>query len=184
MFSIVGLGNPGGRYESTRHNVGFMLADRLADSCGIRFRAAGKSVYGEGMISGNTVVIVKPQTYMNRSGDALRELIARGIIEASGVIAAYDDCDLPLGRLRIRKNGGSGGHRGVASIIEALGTKEFPRIRLGIGRPAGDTADYVLSPFSPEEEAPVREMLAKAQEALAAIITEGLDAAMNRFNAG
>lgn len=184
MLLIVGLGNPGREYERTRHNAGFMLVDLLAAEFDIKLDKKGKGVWGKGRIAGEDVVLLKPQTFMNLSGEAVAEARAFYKVPAGSVIIAYDDCDLPLGKLRIRQDGGSGGHRGVNSIITHLGSKDFPRIRLGIGRPAfGDIVGYVLTPFSKEEQSAVGEMLCRGKEAVEVLITGGIDQAMNRFNA-
>ena len=183
MLLIVGLGNPGREYERIRHNAGFMLVDLLALSAGIKFDKKGKGLWGKGRIAGEEVVLLKPQTFMNLSGEAVSEVRAFYKIPATALIVAYDDCDLPLGKLRIRKDGGSGGHRGVSSIIATLGSKEFARIRLGIGRPPhNDTAGYVLSQFSKEEQPAVEEMLCRGKESVELLITGRIDQAMNTFN--
>ncbi|MBI2412453.1 MAG: aminoacyl-tRNA hydrolase [Deltaproteobacteria bacterium] len=183
MFVIAGLGNPGAEYEDTRHNVGFMLVDRAALEYGIKLKRSGKALSGRGSIKGVEVALLKPLTYMNLSGEAVRAFVESNAVSAESIMAAYDDCDLPLGRIRLRKNGGSGGHRGVESMVRCLGTNDFKRMRLGVGRREGvDTAEYVLSPFEPEEKAAVEEMLSKALAALEAVVAEGMDLAMNRFN--
>lgn len=183
MFVIAGLGNPGAEYEDTRHNVGFMLVDRAALSYGIKLKRSGKALCGTGTIKGVEVALLKPLTYMNLSGEAIRGFIEANAVSAESIIAAYDDCDLPLGRLRLRKNGGSGGHRGVESMIRSLGTRDFKRIRLGVGRREGvDTAEYVLSPFEPKEKGAVEEMLSRGLAALEDVVAVGIDSAMNRFN--
>lgn len=183
MLLIVGLGNPGKEYERTRHNAGFMLVDLLAGEAGIKFDKKGKGLWGKGSFAGEEVVLLKPQTFMNLSGEAVSEASAFYKIPATSMIVAYDDCDLPLGRLRVRKDGGSGGHRGVNSIIASAGSRDFPRVRLGVGRPPhGDTANYVLSPFAKEEMSALDEMLRRAIESLEVIITGGIDQAMNKFN--
>lgn len=183
MFVIAGLGNPGAEYEDTRHNVGFMLVDKAALSYGIKLKRSGKALCGTGTIKGVEVALLKPLTYMNLSGEAIMGFIGANAVSAESIIAAYDDCDLPLGRLRLRKNGGSGGHRGVESMIRALGTRDFKRMRLGVGRREGvDTAEYVLSPFEPEEKGAVEEMLSRGLAALEDVVAVGIDSAMNRFN--
>ncbi len=183
MLLIVGLGNPGREYERTRHNAGFMLVDLLANDAGIKLDKKGKGVWGKGRIAGQEVVLLKPQTFMNLSGEAVQEVRAFYKVQTGSMIVAYDDCDLPLGKLRIRKDGGSGGHRGVNSIITALGSKDFPRIRLGVGRPPhGDTANYVLSPFTKDEQPALDEMLCRGKESVDVFITGGIDQAMNMFN--
>jgi PTH1 family peptidyl-tRNA hydrolase len=183
VLLIVGLGNPGREYERTRHNAGFMLVDLLALEAGIKLDKKGKGVWGKGRIAGEEVVLLKPQTFMNLSGEAVSEVRAFYKIQAGSMIVAYDDCDLPIGKLRIRKDGGSGGHRGVNSIIATLGSKDFPRIRLGVGRPPhGDTANYVLSPFTKDEQPALEEMLCRGKESVEVLITGGIDQAMNMFN--
>jgi len=183
------LGNPGGEYAATRHNVGFMLADRLAEAGGVRFGKSGSALIAKGLVFGAQAVLIKPQTYMNLSGQAIAEFSSFYKIEAGRVLVFYDDCDLPLGKLRLRKDGGSGGHKGVESIITALGSRDFPRLRLGIGRPANsanpdspELKDYVLAPFTRGEAAIVDEMLGIAMDAVKTFVTDGIDAAMNRFN--
>lgn len=184
MLLIVGLGNPGPAYEVTRHNVGFMLADRLSERCSISFSPSPSALWGRGRVFGQEAVVIKPLTYMNLSGRAVREFRDAYSVDTESIIVAYDDCDLPFGRLRIRKNGGSGGHRGINSIIEHLGSQNFPRIRLGIGRPLeGDIVDYVLSPFSEEETATLDDMLQRGVSSIEAMVSRGLDYAMNSFNA-
>lgn len=184
MLLIAGLGNPGPRYEATRHNVGFMLLDRLSEAHGISCtRKDPLGVWGEGAIVGSEVVLLKPLTYMNRSGDAVLRFSTGMSIDPASIVVAYDDVDLPLGRLRIRKKGGSGGHRGLGSIIERLGTRDFPRIRLGVGKPdTGEVSDHVLSPFAEGEHELLEEMLTRGTASVEAIITEGIDRAMTRFN--
>lgn len=183
MFLIAGLGNPGGRYARTRHNIGFMLADRLAGAAGVRFSASGESLWAKGTVAGCDAVFLKPQTFMNLSGGPVRAFAERFKVEEGSIIIAYDDIDLPTGRIRVKRGGGSGGHRGVASVIERLGGRDFIRVRLGVGRPVhGDVADYVLSPFSEDEVASVDEMLERGALAVECIAAEGIDAAMNRFN--
>ncbi len=184
MLLIVGLGNPGREYEGTRHNVGFMLIDRLAAAYNIKLKKSGAALIGKGIISGAQTVLMKPQTYMNLSGEAVARFSDFFSIPAASIAAAHDDCDLPFGRLRLRKNGGSAGHKGIISIIELMGSSDFQRIRLGIGRPPfGDIADYVLRPFSPEEKHGLEELLKRGVESVAALASVGIDSAMNKFNA-
>ncbi|MBI5971178.1 MAG: aminoacyl-tRNA hydrolase [Deltaproteobacteria bacterium] len=192
MFLLAGLGNPGREYAATRHNVGFMLADRLAEAGGVKFGKSGSALIAKGMVFGAQAVLIKPQTYMNLSGQAVAEFVSFYKIDAGSLLVFYDDCDLPLGKIRLRKDGGSGGHKGVESIISALGSKDFPRLRLGIGRPANlpDSAnpdgpelkDYVLTPFTCEEGVIVDEMLGIALDAVKEFMTHGIDVAMNGFN--
>lgn len=184
MLLIVGLGNPGRDYEGTRHNAGFMLIDRIAARHKIRFTRAARALSGRGAVAGQDAVLLKPQSFMNLSGQAVKEAAEAFSVEPDAIIVAHDDCDLPLGKIRLRRGGGSGGHKGVASVIERVGTREFRRIRLGVGRPPdGDTVEYVLSRFSSAEEEALEGMLDRGADAVEALIAEGIDAAMNRFNA-
>lgn len=183
LLLLVGLGNPGKEYAATRHNVGFMLVDRLAGECGIRLGRTGSALSGKGVVFGAQAFLIKPQTYMNLSGQAVAELKSFYKVDAGGILAVYDDCDLPLGKMRFRKGGGSGGHKGVESLISAVGSMDFPRLRLGVGRPGhGELKDYVLTPFTKEEAPVVEEMLGRAIDALKTFVTDGIDAAMNSFN--
>ncbi len=180
---MAGLGNPGMEYAATRHNVGFMLADRLAEAGGVKFGKSGSALRAKGIVFGEQAVLVKPQTYMNLSGQAVAEFGSFYKIDHAAILVFYDDCDLPLGKLRLRKDGGSGGHKGVESIITALGGRDFPRLRLGIGRPeAGELNGHVLAPFTPGEAAIVDEMLGIAMDAVKTFMTDGIGVAMNRFN--
>lgn len=187
MFLVVGLGNPGKEYEKTRHNAGFIAVERLASEYGIAIKKKECSALtGSGKILGQSVILAKPQTYMNRSGEAVRCLVKSYGIDLEKLIVIYDDIDLPLGKIRIRTRGGSGGHRGVASIIAELGTSDFPRIRLGIGRPEGRQADvvqYVLSPFETDEFELFLPSLEKMLEAIRLIFTRGFPTAMSIINA-
>lgn len=186
MNLIVGLGNPGRRYRGTRHNMGAEVVDRLARRAGIAIdEDAGFARVGRGRIAGRRVLLAKPQTYVNVSGEAVRDLRRRHRLRLPDIFVVVDDLDLPLGRIRLRAEGSAGGHNGLRSIIEALGTTEFPRLRVGVGRPpAGiDPADHVLTRFSPEEHEVLDAVLDRAAEALEAAVVEGVEAAMNRFNA-
>lgn len=184
MFVIAGLGNPGASYGRTRHNVGFMLVDRLAGKHGIGFSASAMCQWGEGLVSGKEIVLLKPLTYMNRSGAAVEGFRAEFGAPVSSVLVVYDDCDLLFGKIRLRRSGGSGGHRGLESVIECLGTTDFPRLRLGVGRPSdGNIIDYVLSPFSREEEGPLLEMLDAGVGCVEAMLERDIDYAMNKCNA-
>lgn len=190
---VVGLGNPGEEYAHNRHNVGYWTVNRLARKHGIAFDVRTSSYFlGEGRIGGRSVALAKPRTYMNRSGDAVWNLVKRlKLDEPSELLVVYDELDLPVGKVRIRARGGPGGQKGVAHIIERLGTDRFPRVRIGIGRPVVDgqptwepeaVAAYVLSDPPPEERALLDEAVARAVEAIEVAIAEGLEAAMNRFN--
>jgi len=183
LLLIVGLGNPGTEYARTRHNAGFMLIDRLSEAYSIRMSRHGKGAWGAGRIAGAEVTLLKPLTYMNLSGQAVSELLGEYPELSGSLLLVYDDCDLPLGKVRIRKSGGSGGHRGLSSIINTLGTKDIPRVRLGIGRPEdGDVVEYVLSQFAPDDLPQLEEMLGRAREAVESIIANGIEQAMNSFN--
>ncbi|GMR04693.1 MAG: aminoacyl-tRNA hydrolase [Thermodesulfobacteriota bacterium] len=184
MLLIAGLGNPGPRYELTRHNVGFMLIDRLSSVYNIRCgHSTGKALWGRGLVAGREVVLIKPMTFVNLSGEAVEDFLSEFRVPIESLVVVYDDCYLPLGRIRIRPAGGGGGHKGVDSIIRCLGSDAFPRIRLGIGRPMKeDLADYVLSPFTPEEMEVVDGMLERAVSSIEVLATEGIAGAMNKFN--
>jgi PTH1 family peptidyl-tRNA hydrolase len=184
-FLLVGLGNPGREYRLTRHNIGFMAVDRLAESLGVTFsRMQSQALMTQISKDGNRLILAKPQTYMNLSGQAVSALLKFYKIPLERLLVMHDDLDLPLGTLRLRPSGGSAGQRGLASIIERLGTQEFPRLRMGIGRPPGqmDAADYVLQSFSTSDQIIVKAVLDTAVEACLAFVHDGLDAAMNRFN--
>jgi PTH1 family peptidyl-tRNA hydrolase len=183
---IVGLGNPGRKYAANRHNAGFHCLDRLADAHHLVFD--GKRDQAElamGHIAGRRVILAKPQTYVNGSGEAVGALARFYKIEAGDVLVIYDDLDLPQGTIRLRPQGSSGGHRGIESIIEHLGTREFPRLRVGIGRPPGrmEPKAYVLQDFTAAELEVMEEVYQRAMVAVEALIQEGVKEAMNRFNA-
>ncbi|HET6947925.1 MAG TPA: aminoacyl-tRNA hydrolase [bacterium] len=187
MKLIVGLGNPGRRYRQTRHNVGWEVISRLARRARIVVdEEDGFSDVGRGAIGGTRVILARPQTYVNVSGEAVRDLRRRHRLRPQDIVVVVDDLDLPLGRLRLRASGSAGGHNGLKSIIEAIGTTEFPRLRVGIGRPPEgvDPADYVLTPFTSDEQAVVDAALDRAAEAIETAVTEGIETAMNRFNPG
>jgi len=182
MKLVVGLGNPGPAYAATRHNVGFWIVDRLAERHGLT------GVPGEplcGAIEGEEVVLLKPQTFMNRSGSAVARTALAFAVGPTEILVAYDDLDLPVGKVRLRIAGGAGGHRGVASIIETLGLREFPRLRVGIGRPpaGADVVDYVLEPPAPDQEEALAEAVDVAAAAVEIWLAEGIQTAMNRTHA-
>ena len=184
-FLIVGLGNPGRDYRYNRHNVGFMLLDRLAKGLGGTFgRLESRALLAKAGLEGKRILLAKPQTFMNLSGQSTGALLRFYKVPVDHLLVAYDDVDLPLGTLRLRPDGGSAGQKGMASIIERLGTQEFPRLRIGIGRPPGrmQAADYVLQDFSSEENEVISLALDRAVEAVRVFILEGLDTAMNQFN--
>jgi PTH1 family peptidyl-tRNA hydrolase len=184
-FLIAGLGNPGPQYRHTRHNVGFMLVDRLAARLGVKFsRLESKALVTKGEHNSRRLVLAKPQTFMNLSGQPVGSLLRFYKIPPARFMVAYDEVDLPLGTIRIRPDGGSAGHKGMASIIERLGGQEFPRLRLGVGRPPGrmQAADFVLQDFSAGEAEMLEVTLERGVEAVLTFVSEGLDAAMNRYN--
>lgn len=186
MKLIVGLGNPDRRYQHTRHNVGWEVIDRLARRLGIAVdQEDGWAVAGGGTVARRRVLLAKPQTYVNLSGTAVGDLRRRHRVKLTDLVVVVDDLDLPLGRLRLRPGGSHGGHNGLRSIIEALESEAFARLRVGIGRPPEgmDPAQFVLTPFTVEERATMDPALDRAAEAIEAIVREGLPAAMNRFNA-
>jgi len=189
---IVGLGNPGRSYARNRHNIGFRCLNHFARAQGIRFdRKQGGARIGLGEVSGSTVILAKPQTSMNLSGGPVSRLVRKFDIGLDDLLVIHDDLDLPLGKIRIRPVGSSGGHKGVDSIISSLGSQDFPRLRVGIGRPivlensvvANEAViDYVLSDFTSEEEQFVTEVIIKVSAAIVSIINEGLSQAMNKYN--
>lgn len=186
MFCIVGLGNPGQEYDHSWHNVGFRVVDEVAARCGVSIRRrCYRALTVETMIDRAEVLLMKPQVYMNRSGESVAAAVGELGIPMDRVVVTFDDADLPLGLLRVRRGGGSGGHRGIASIIETTGTNEFIRVRLGIGRPpagAPDLASYVLSPIPASAEGIVGPLVARAADAITCVTKEGADAAMRTFN--
>jgi PTH1 family peptidyl-tRNA hydrolase len=183
---IVGLGNPGIEYQFTPHNMGFLAVDRIAEECGVRVNNRHcRAQTARTRIAGQEVVLAKPETFMNLSGASVSELVREYEAKPEeDLILLYDELDLPFGTLRVRPRGRSAGHNGVQSIIGALGTQEFTRIRLGIGPdyPVGDGARYVLSQFKKAQLETVSEVLEQASDAVRVILTDGLQAAMNRFN--
>ncbi len=185
MKIIAGLGNPGREYENTKHNAGFMTLDILADRLGIDIRKQKfKALIGEGRIGTEKVILVKPQTYMNLSGESLREIVGFYKIDIEDLIVIYDDIDIPVGTLRIRGKGSAGTHNGMRSVVHQLQDDGFPRIRVGIGGEKGERkiVQYVLSGFSGEEKDKMGEAVLKAAEAAECIVTDGVSTAMNRFN--
>lgn len=183
MYIIAGLGNPGDKYAQTRHNMGFRAIDKLADDLSVDVtKTKFKSLIGECRIGTQKVLLVKPQTYMNLSGDALREVTNFYKIPAENVIVIYDDIDIPLGSIRIRKFGGPGTHNGMRSIVSQLGTTEFPRIRAGVGGNDGSLVDHVIGKVSKDENAILDETAVKAAKAAKDIIEVGIEKAMNLNN--
>ena len=185
IYLIVGLGNPGREYKDNRHNVGFMLVDRLTVRLNARLsRMQAKALVGSVNYEGDKIILAKPQTYMNLSGQSIQELARFYKLPLENVIVAHDDLDLPFGTVRIRPGGGPGGQKGIASTIERLGTKDFRRLRIGIGRPPGrmDPAAYVLQDFAQSDLMLLSEILDHAADAVLTFVTHGLNAAMNQFN--
>ena len=183
MFLIVGLGNPGREYENTRHNIGFAAMDVLAEKYNIDInRSKFKGEYGEGFINGNKVILLKPYTFMNLSGESVREAIDFYKLTEEEVLIIYDDISLEVGRLRIREKGSAGGHNGIKSIINHMGTDVFTRIKIGVGAPKGDLVNHVLGRFSKEEVNILKQTLDAVTEATAEIIDNGAKEAMNKFN--
>jgi PTH1 family peptidyl-tRNA hydrolase len=184
-FLITGLGNPGPEYRHTRHNVGFMLVDAVAAAIGVKFtRIEMRALATRGEYQGHKIILAKPQTFMNLSGQSVGALARYYKVPTSQVLIAYDDVDLPLGTIRIRHSGGSAGQKGMASIIEKLGTQDIPRMRLGIGRPPGrmEAAAYVLQEFSSSEAILLKQVLERAAQAALRFVSHGLETAMNEYN--
>ena len=185
MYLIVGLGNPTREYEHTRHNAGFDAVDMLADRLNISVKEKKhKGLCGKGMLGAEKVILLKPQTYMNLSGESVRAAADFYKIDHEHIIVMYDDIDRDVGKLRVRAKGSAGGHNGIKNIIAHLGTQEFPRVRIGVGAKPDrmDLADYVLGRFPQVEQSVMEDAFKEAAEAAAAIVEDGIDAAMNRFN--
>ena len=186
VYLIVGLGNPESRYDRTRHNVGFRALDRLAKRLDVKVnRFKWKAIYGQGRMGAHKVILMKPQTYMNLSGESVREAAGFWKVPAERIIVLFDDISLPVGKIRVRPKGSAGGHNGIKSIISCLGTDAFPRVKVGVGgkpHPEMDLADWVLSAFSSSEEKELEPALERAAEAAELLVTRGAEPAMNRFN--
>lgn len=186
-YLVAGLGNPGKNYEMTRHNIGFHVIDYIADELGIKVnKLKYKALYGEGTVNGNRVIFVKPQTYMNNSGESIIDFVNFFKIPVGNVIIISDDIALDAGRIRVRGKGSAGGHNGLKSIIYHLRSDEFPRIRIGVGAPQHEDyelADYVLGRFSRDEIPLFEETIKKAYKAVCETITNGCESAMNKYNA-
>jgi PTH1 family peptidyl-tRNA hydrolase len=184
-FLIAGLGNPGRQYQSNRHNIGFMLLNLIADRLDTSFsRLESKALVTKAKYNSHDLILAKPQTYMNLSGQSIASLVNFYKIPLENLLVAYDEVDLPFGRIRIRPSGGSAGHKGIASIIERLGTQDFPRMRLGVGRPPGTkgAASYVLKNFSGEDAEFLPHVLDRAAEAIFTFVDQDLETAMNQYN--
>jgi PTH1 family peptidyl-tRNA hydrolase len=186
MKLIVGLGNPGRAYADTRHNIGFRCINRFAKLHGLPLKQRQcRSQIGTGTIADTEIILAKPKTFMNLSGEAVSRLMQRFQIPLHDLVVIHDDLDIPLGNIRIRQEGSSGGHKGVESIIDCLETQSFPRIRVGIGHAEEDSEDavaYVLSDFSPTESAVVEKTITRVAEAILCLLVEGITSAMNRYN--
>jgi peptidyl-tRNA hydrolase, PTH1 family len=186
MYIIVGLGNPGREYQNTRHNIGFQVIDAIAEKNNISVKEKKyKALIGKGVVAGQKVLLVKPQTYMNLSGESVREVIDYyKIDEKEELIVISDDISLDVGQIRIRKKGSAGGHNGLKNIILHLGHDQFERIKMGVGeKPQGyDLADYVLGHFTQMEQETLQDSIARASQAVETIMTDGVDQAMNRYN--
>ena len=185
MWVIVGLGNPGKKYATSRHNAGFVLIQRLADKRNIKLKKRKYSAKAAQVeLANGPALLVKPWTYMNRSGVAVNGLIERAGVSLGCLLVVYDDLDIPLGEIRIRKRGGPGTHNGMASIVQEIDSTEFPRIRIGIGPlpPGVDPTDFVLSDFRKEENPVLEDSMITAEKAVDLIMMSGVDEAMNRFN--
>ena len=184
MKLIAGLGNPGPEYADNRHNVGYQCVERLARRHALaKGRMMFKAWVTSGTIAGTRTLLARPLTFMNLSGQSVRPLLRWYRISLPDLLVVYDDLDLPLGKVRLRQQGGSGGHKGMKSIIEALGTQEFPRLRIGIGRPVhGEPADFVLNNFSPDERIVMESAFDQTIAAIEAFLASGIQTAMNGFN--
>ena len=186
MYLIAGLGNPGTKYDMTRHNIGFHTIDYMADEMGVKIKKLKyKALYGEGVINGERVILAKPQTFMNLSGESIAEFVKFFKIPVENVIIISDDISLDTGRIRVRGKGSAGGHNGLKSIIYMLNSDNFPRVRIGVGAPPHadyDLADFVLGRFSKEEIPVLEETIVRADKAVKEIIANGFESAMNKFN--
>ncbi|NLJ71823.1 MAG: aminoacyl-tRNA hydrolase [Syntrophomonadaceae bacterium] len=183
MKIVVGLGNPGRKYSGTRHNVGFMVVEELANRYRIEKEVSKyDAIIGHIRIANSQVLLVKPLTYMNLSGNAVRPLVRFYKLNLADLIVVYDDMDLDLGKIRIRTSGGTGGHKGLISITNSLSSPEFPRIRGGIGRPPNDTIEWVLGRFTPDEKPILDNMITSAADAVECWVRNGIDKAMNEYN--
>ncbi|MBX3179098.1 MAG: aminoacyl-tRNA hydrolase [Candidatus Hydrogenedentes bacterium] len=185
MKIVAGLGNPGPRYRNTRHNLGFMLVDALADRLGVALdREKHQGLVAQAAYRGEKLLLVKPQTFMNRSGDCLARVCRNTIFDPADLLVIVDDVNLPLGRLRFRAGGSAGGHNGLKSIIERLGSPEFHRMRMGVGddRKAAELAGHVLATFRPDERDAVNAMLDRGADAALAWVADGIGPAMNTYN--
>lgn len=185
MYVVVGLGNPGDRYAQTKHNIGFITVDYLAEQHNIKMnKIKHKAVMGEGTIGGEKTLLIKPQTFMNLSGQSVMEIINFYKVPVSNLIVIYDDIDLPVGKVRIRPSGSSGTHNGMRNIIYLLNNQEFPRVRIGVGKQPDymDLGDYVMTKFNDEEKPLIAEAVKSSALAVEEIVKSGINAAMNKYN--
>ncbi|GER94550.1 aminoacyl-tRNA hydrolase [hot springs metagenome] len=187
MWVVVGLGNPGKKYFTTRHNIGFRVIDRLSEKYGIPLEEKDLYMIGKGVMEGINVILLKPLTFMNRSGLAVKKILKKANISADNLmnrlIVVHDDLDIDVGTIKIRRGGSSGGHRGIESIIQELGTKDFVRIKIGIGRDKTiPVEEYVLQGFKSYEKNLVEDVIILTSHAVTAVVTEGIDKAMNKYN--
>ncbi len=184
MFLLVGLGNPGQKYARTRHNVGFDVVDRLGERWGIAVtRSSSQALVGDGLVKNERAVLMKPQAYVNRSGGPVRAAMDFYKVPLENVLVVHDELEVPFGKVKIKRSGGHGGHNGLRDLNQHLGT-DYPRVRVGTGRPpeGWDPADFVLSRWKDDEGQEVMRMIERACDAMESVVTEGVDAAMNRFN--
>lgn len=183
MILIVGLGNPGKQYNQTRHNIGFDVIDYMADKYNIDVnREKFKGLYGEGFIENKKVILLKPLTYMNLSGESIRELANFYKLESDEIIVVYDDISLDIGRIRIREKGSAGGHNGIKSIIQNLGGDKFPRVKVGVGQPKENLVNHVLGKFSKEDREHVEKVIPVVSDAIVEIVKNDAKESMNKFN--
>lgn len=184
MFLIAGLGNPGQVYAETRHNLGFMVVDRIAERAGLSWRRVGLSMTGFARLNEFEVVLAKPQTFMNRSGLALQQLLQHYQVKPPRALVVFDDAALAFGKIRIRRSGGSGGQKGIKSVIDILGRQDFPRLRIGIAQqqPATDLSGFVLSDFDRSEKLELPALIERAENAARCWLSQGVEQAMSQFN--
>ncbi len=183
MFLIVGLGNPGKEYDRTRHNIGFEIIDYISDKYNIDInRIKFKGAYGEGFINNKKVILLKPQTFMNLSGDSIREIMNFYKLSEDEVVVIYDDISLEIGKIRIREKGSAGGHNGIKSIISNLGSDKFPRVKVGVGAPAHDLVSHVLGKFSVDEWSHMEKVMPVVCESVEEMLKSDVKSAMNKYN--
>jgi PTH1 family peptidyl-tRNA hydrolase len=183
LWLVVGLGNPGSRYSRTRHNIGFLVVEEFAGRLGLEFKEKADYRICSGSIEGERIALMEPLTYMNKSGAAVRKVSYRSSVPPERIIVVHDDLDLETGRLKIRRSGSSGGHKGIESVIQCIGSGDFTRVKIGIGRdPLIPVEKFVLSKFGKEEQRAVKEAVDRAVEAIPFIIADGIEKAMNKYN--